>query len=472
MIEGLVYFSPLLIAVIAVLILMFGEHEEDEQYRCFRFSRVMLSVSFALAVIFYNKPPIDGLSDGSSFALVFELLLYAGGFALLYLSRKWFAAMHHLAYVFCGCLFITLLFGYLLVSSYNLALTAVCMIMICISNYILLKDSDNQKELSLGTRLYLLLTCLGGAMFGGALAILYYRCGTLDYAALRPYFELNKESAETFVLAAMLIVPFLFLLGLAPLHFCTTESLGKAILPVFAYMMLMPTTAAWGGFIHLNVGALAPVSPLFRLFYIAIALTSIGVGAIGACSGQNIRKIFAYASVYHLGIAFLTLRRFTPNSINASCVYLFAYLLAMFGICACLFGLKKKGEYLFMLGEFEGAVQKRPYISAMMVVFMFSLLGLPPFVGFLGLFSALNYLALHHHYYQLLYLLTTMLALGYAYLQIIKALCFEERKTSFDRADRGIYTAILLNAALMLALILQPHYLLDDVKSLLETVFQ
>lgn len=472
MIEGLVYFSPLLVAVIAVLILMFGEHEEDEQYRCFRFSRVMMLLSFALAVIFYNKPPITGLSDGSSFALVFELLLYAGGLALLYLSRKWFAAMHRLAYVYCGCLFITLLFGYLLISSYNLALTAICMIMICISNYILLKDSANQKETSLGTRLYLLLTCVCGAMLGGALALLYYRCGTLDYEVLRPYFELNKESAETYVLAAMLVVPFLFLLGLAPLHFCITESLGKAILPVFAYMMLMPTTAAWGGFIRFNVGVLAPVMPMFHLFYVAVALLSVGVGAVGACSGQNIRKIFAYASVYHLGIAFLTLRRLTPNAINASCVYLFAYLLAMFGICACLFGLKKKGEYLFMLGEFEGAAQKRPYISAMMVVFMFSLLGLPPFVGFLGLFSSLNYLALHHHYYQLLYLLITMLALGYAYLQIIKALCFEERKTSFDRADSGIYAAIWLNAALMFALILWPHYLMEDFRPLLETVFQ
>ncbi len=472
MIEGLVYFSPLLIAIIAVLILMFGEHEEDEQYRCFRFSRVMMLISFALAVIFYNKPPITGLSDGSSFALVFELLLYAGGFVLLYLSRRWFAAMHRLAYVFCGCLFMSLLFGYLLISSYNLALTAVSIIMICISNYILLKDSDNQREISFGTRLYLLLTFVCMFMLVGASVLLYHRCGALDYEVLRLYFELNKDSAETFVLATMMILPFLFLLGLAPLHFCVAESLGKATLPVFAYLMLMPITAVWGGFIQLNVSMLTPVLPLFRLFYIAIALASVGIGAVGACSGQNIRKIFGYASVYHFGIAFLTLRRFTPNAINASCVYLFAYLLAMFGICACLFGLKKKGEYLFMLSEFEGAAQKRPYISVMMVIFMFSLLGLPPFIGFLGLFSALNYLALHHHYYQLLYLLTTMLVLGYAYLQIIKVLCFEERKTSFDRVDRGIYTAILLNAVLMAILILQPHYWLEDVKPLLETVLQ
>ena len=472
MIEGLVYFSPQLVAVIAVLILMFGEHEEDEQYRCFRFSRVMMLLSLALAVIFYNKPPITDLSDGSSFALVFEMLLYAGGLALLYLSRKWFAAMHRLAYVYCGCLFITLLFGYLLISSYNLVLTAVSMVMIFISNYILLKDSDNQKESSLGTRLYLLLTCICGLMLGGVAVMLYYDCGTFDYTALKMYFELHKESAEAFAAAAMLVVPFLFLLGLVPLHFCITESLGKANLPVFAYMLLMPVAAAWGGFIHLNVGVLMPIMPMFRLFYIAVALMSVGVGAVGACSGQNIRKIFAYASVYHLGIAFLTLRRLTPNALNASFVYLFVYLLAMFGISACLFGLKKKGEYLFMLGEFEGAAQKRPYISAMMVVFMFSLLGLPPFVGFLGLFSSLNYLALHHHYYQLLYLLTSMLIVGYAYLQIIKALCFEERKTAFDRADRGIYTAILLNAVLMFALILQPHYLMDSFRPLLETVFQ
>ena len=151
---------------------------------------------------------------------------------------------------------------------------------------------------------------------------------------------------------------------------------------------------------------------------------------------------------------------------------MFVYLLAILGICSCLFGLKKKGEYLFMLTEFEGAAQKRPYITAMMLVFMFSLLGMPPLSGFLGLFSALNYQALHHHFYQLIYLLIMMLVVGYAFLQIMRTLYFIEHKTAFDRADSGIYTAIFLNAILMLIIVLKPQFLAENIYQMLESMFQ
>lgn len=291
------------------------------------------------------------------------------------------------------------------------------------------------------------------------------------YADLRTALEINKNETLSFVAVGMLATVFMFLLGLAPLHFCITEISGKTILPVFAYLLLVPLCALWGGFIQINVNMLMPMLGNLRFFYMAVALLSVGIGAIGACSGQNIRKIFAYSSVFHLGIILLTIRKFTLNSVNSGFVYLLVYMLAMYGICTCLFGIKKKGEYLFMLSEFEGAAQKRPYISAMMLIFMFSLLGLPPFSGFLGVFSFLNYLALHHHFYQLLYLLSMMTVIAYAYLQIVRAMYFEERRALFDKADGGIYAAILLNAVLMIVIMLQPQYLIVGFRSALEVLF-
>ena len=471
MIEGLIYFSPMLILLIAAFVLIFGEHEEDEQYRCFRFSRIMLLSSFLLEIIFYNKPSILTLSQGTLFTLVFECLLYGGALTLLYLSRKWFASMHHQAYIFCGFLFLCLISEMLMVSSTNLCLTIGCAVMLMFGNYVILYDSNNQKDFNIGTRIYMISSLLCVLLLMGAVGILHTLCGSLDYKVLRVYLDINQSDMFVFAAGAMLIIPFLFLLGLAPMHFWLTETLGKTILPVFSYFVLMSVIGAWGSCIHLNIAVLAPLATYFKTFYIAIALLSVGVGAVGACSGQNIRKIFAYIAVYNAGIILLTLRRFTPNALNAGFCYMFTYLLAMFGICTCLFGLKRKGEYLFMVSEFEGAAQKRPYISAMMVIFMFSLLGLPPFSGFFGLFSALNYQALHHHFYQLIYLLTMMLVVGYAFLQLVRVLYVEEHKTSFDRADSGIYAAILLNAVLMSVIMALPQFLAEDVRTMLETVF-
>ena len=471
MVESLIYFSPVTVLIIALLVLMFGERDEDNAYGCFRFSRIMLMLSFVLAVIFYNKTTVVGLTVGNKFTLLFDCLLYIAGLALLFPSRKWFISMNLPAHIFCGCLFLTILSGSLLISSINLALTSCCAATLLVSNYVLLKQNIGKKEVDFGNKFYLLTAVIGIILLAVSTVIFYEKSGSLMYADLRTTLDIGQGDVWLFAAVGMMVVVFLLLLGLAPLHFCVTEILGGTTLPVFAYFLFVPLSAVWGGFIQLNVGMLTPVLGQLRLFYMAVALLSVGFGAIGACSGQNIRKIFAYGAVCHLGIILLTLRKFTLNAVNSGFVYLFVYLLTMYGICVCLFGLKKKGEYLFMLGEFTGAAQKRPYISAMMIIFMFSLLGLPPFLGFLGVFSSLNYLALHHHFYQLIYLLSMMTVLGYAYLQIVRTRYSEEKRTSFDRADAGIYAAIFLNAALMIGATLQPRYLIYGFRSMLEALF-
>ncbi len=471
MLESLIYFSPATFLIIALLVLMFGERDEDDAYGCFRFSRIMLIISFGLAVIFYNKTTIVGLTVGNKFTLLFDCLLYGSGLVLLYPSRKWFVSMNVPAHIFCGCLFLTVFSGSLLISSVNLVLTACCCATLLISNYVLLRQGTGKKEIDLGNKVYLFTAVCAMILLAGSIVILYENSASMMYDDLRITVENGRDNPLIFCAVGMFTAVFVLLLGLTPLHFCATEVLGKTILPVFAYFLLVPLGAIWGGFIQLNVVVLSPILGQLRLFYMAVALLSVGVGAVGACSGQNIRKIFAYSAVFHLGIILLTIRKFTLNSVNSGFVYLFLYLLAMCGICTCLFGLKKKGEYLFMVSELDGAAQKRPYICAMLLIFMFSLLGLPPFSGFVGLFSSLNYLALHHHFYQLIYLLSMMTVIGYAYLQIVRAMYFEDKHTSFDRADGGIYTAILLNAVLMIIITLQPHYLIFDFRSMLEVLF-
>ena len=155
----------------------------------------------------------------------------------------------------------------------------------------------------------------------------------------------------------------------------------------------------------------------------------------------------------------------------AAYVYYVIYLLTMYGVCAVLFGFKIKGEYPLMLSDFNGAAYRRPYISAMLVIFLFSLLGFPPTLGFLGHFSLFTDLVIHNHFYQMTFLLLMMLALAYSYLTIIQALYFEDSHDVFDRAERSIYVVIFANAILMALLLLQPQYLFDVLTNIIGDLF-
>lgn len=471
MIENLVYLSPLLVLLVGILMMLVSDKDYINNSRCFRIARLVLLISFFLVIVFYNKALLPMITQGSHFTLLFECLLYLCAFVVLYLSKKWFMSLNEAGNIFCCGIFAAVLCGCLLIESHNLLLTVVMCVLFMLNNYILLFNFRKKKEYVLSTKTYMTIMFMCWALLIGALGILYYLQFDFSYNMLRTDLDVNQNNPLVFASMAAIVVSFMFLLGLAPLHFGFTEALGETILPVISYFLLVPVVACIGSFIQFNVYVLSPYYDKLKFFYEAVALLSIGIGAIGACSVQNIRKIFAYGAVSHLGLLMLILYHFTVKTVDSSFVYLFVYLLAMGGVCSTLFGLKIKGEYLEMLHEFCGAAYKRPYVAAMMTVFIFSLLGVPPFLGFLGTFSVLSRLAVYN-LYELVYVLLMMLVLAYAYIQVIRTFYFEESKAVFDRADKGIYTTMLFNAVLMLVIMVNPEYLVEDFVLMIETVFE
>ena len=471
MIENIIYLSPLLSLLCGILALLFLEKGKVNNSRCFRIARSVLLISFFLGIIFYNKSLLPVITQGSHFTLLFESLLYLCAFVVLYLSKKWFMSMNEAGNIFCCGIFIAVLCGCLLIESRHLLLTSAMCVVLMLNNYMLLVNFRKKKEYVLSSKTYMVTMFLCWGLLAVALGILYYFDADFSYDMLKAHLNIFQENPLIFIAISFIVVVFFFLLGLAPLHFWFTEALSETILPVITYFILVAVVACVGGFIQLNLYILPPMYERLKFFYEAVALISVGVGAIGACSVRNIRKIFAYGTVYHLGILLLVLFHFTMKTVDSSFVYLFVYLLAMGGVCTTLFGLKIKGEYLEMLNEFSGAAYKRPYVAAMMTVFIFSLLGVPPFLGFLGTFSVLSRLAVYS-LYELAYVLGMTLVLAYAYIQIIKTFYFEESKAVFDRADKGIYTVMLFNAILMLVIMVKPEYLVEDFVMMIETVFE
>lgn len=458
MIEDIVYFSPLLCLICGITLLFSGYLKNAGLNSVFRITKLSLIFSFGFAVIFYNRTAFSSMAVADLFSAFFQGVMYISALAVLFLSRKWYAAADTDGYLFCGALLLAVISGTILSESENLALTTGSLCLLMLSGYLLFLHADKIKESYSAGILYLVpavvlaLTAVCGTF------LLYRLCSNLNYDILAVYFEVQKENPYVFSLAAIFVLQFIFLLGIAPLHFWYTETAGRVILPVFTCFTLVPLGGIFAGFIRLNLVMLSAQLEQFVFFYKYLALISVFTGAVGACSGKNVRKIFACGTVYHLGVVLLVLGHFTPTAFSAAAVCLTVYILAMYGVCASLYGLKSKGEYLFMLSDFSGAAYKRPYISVMLIIFLFSLLGMPPFLGCLGQFGALNNLLRTGSYSAavLLFVFLTVLACGY--LQVVRALYTENDSVIFDRADRGIYIAVCLDFLLMAWIMLKPDF--------------
>ena len=263
---------------------------------------------------------------------------------------------------------------------------------------------------------------------------------------------------------------FIFLFGFAPFHFWRTENFGQIILPVLAFFLLVPIGAYFCTLINLYLHVFASQNENMTALLLSFGAVSMLIGALGACSGKNIYKLLSYASLFHLGIMFFALNAFNIKAINNLVFYFLTYLLAMFGIISAFSGLKSKGEYLIMLNDISGASAKKPYVSAMITVYLFSLIGFPPFLGFVGLYAVGFDLALNNHFYLLVFLLAILIIIAYGYMQIIKSLYFEKSNNIFDTTEKGIYTIILINAILMALISTEPDILIENIYQITETL--
>lgn len=471
MLENIVYFSSVWILLIAQIFLLLRKSEEENHLYNFRIAKVFTFISFSLAIIFFNKTAFPEVIDNNSFIFLFRIILYCCIFSILFLSKKWYSSMNTSSYLFCEGIILSLISGNILLMSNNLLLSVCAILSIFLAGYILYLHADKKKELYLSAKMYASFALFFSFLLIIGTFLLYDKVEHFNYMDISNYLKIHTHNINIFFILSLLLLVILFMTALVPLHFWFTETMGQIILPVFTYFILVPPVLGIATIIRWNIAIFGPYSELFATFYHLIALLSIVIGALGACSGKNIRKIFAYNSIFHQGIVLLMLQQFDILSLNNAFLYLFIYLLAMLGICTSLYGLKIKGEYLFMISDIEGASLKRPYISAIMTALMFSLMGFPPFLGFLGIFTIFDELIRITGYYQLAIIVFSLIIISYAYLQIIKALYFEKSKENFDRADIGIYIALLFNILFMIIIMINPKYLLFDINNMLEGAF-
>lgn len=151
--------------------------------------------------------------------------------------------------------------------------------------------------------------------------------------------------------------------------------------------------------------------------------------------------------------------------------YMMVYILAMAGVYTVFLGLKSRGDYLTGLSDIDGLSVSKPYLSAALLVFMVSLAGIPPMLGFLGRLSVINNLVVEERWGDVVVLLVSMLFMANAYLQVIRTAYFEPLKKSFDRTDKAIYICLFVNLVLVIISTLNPGYLLHDAELILNGIF-
>lgn len=257
---------------------------------------------------------------------------------------------------------------------------------------------------------YLLLGAFAAGFLVYGIALIYGGAGTVDLFELGVYLRnnpvvLNGEATQSFLVligSGLLLVGFGFKIALVPFHMWTPDVYEGSPTPVAAFMSVGTKGAALAALLRVLLGAL----PLFQAFWVpvlgALAAATMIIGNIGAIAQLNVKRMLAYSSIGHAGYIVLGILSGNEHGTEAFLFYMLAYALTNLGAFGVLIALEQRGEQAWSIDDFDGLWGRQPLLAIAMALFMLSLGGVPPTVGFFGKFlvfaaaweSGLGFLAL------------------------------------------------------------------------------
>ncbi|UCG38506.1 MAG: NADH-quinone oxidoreductase subunit N, partial [bacterium] len=176
--------------------------------------------------------------------------------------------------------------------------------------------------------------------------------------------------------------------------------------------------------------AMPLMSQKWELLVGILAVATMTVGNLAALAQSNLKRMLAFSSIAHVGYILIGLVASsggrTDRGISAVMFYLLAYTFMNIGAFAILIYMRREGMKNETLDDFTGLSRRAPGAAIAMLVFLFSLAGIPPTAGFAAKLS-IFYAAIQGGYYWLaiIGILNSAVA-AYYYLRVVVIMYMRE----------------------------------------------
>jgi len=268
--------------------------------------------------------------------------------------------------------------------------------LMALSTYVLAGFLRHDTKSNEAAMKYFLLGGFASAVLLYGTALIYGLTGTTNLRGIASYIVENGLSAQPVLILSMIFfaVAFSFKIAAVPFHMWAPDAYEGAPTSITAFMSVGPKAAGFAVLGRVFLEAFGSLRVEWASVLIPIAILTMAVGNIVALSQTNIKRMLAYSSIAHAGYALLGIIAGTGDGLASVMNYMLIYAFMNVGAFAVIIMLRTEGFKGENISDFEGLSKTHPIASALMLVFMFSLTGIPPTAGFIGKFylfmSAIN----------------------------------------------------------------------------------
>ncbi|MGB0682789.1 MAG: NADH-quinone oxidoreductase subunit NuoN [Magnetovibrionaceae bacterium] len=383
----------------------------------------------------------SGLFVADPFSQFFKVLVLLASLLTLIISQEYMERQGICRFEYPVVVLLACVGMMMMISANNLMSLYMGLELQSLSLYILASfQRDDTRSTEAGLK-YFVLGALASGMLLYGMSLVYGFTGTTDFNVLAELFMHSEEAAHGHGAASLgLIVGIVFMLaGLAfkvsavPFHMWTPDVYEGAPTPVTAFFAVAPKIAAMALFARVMLEPFGDLIEQWRQIIVFISIASMLLGAVAAISQTNIKRLMAYSSIGHVGYALIGLAAGGVEGLRGIMIYMAIYLFMNVGVFAIILCMKRSDRMVEEIEDLAGLSKTHPKMALALVLFMFSMAGIPPLAGFFGKFyiflSAIN---VGLYALAVIGVLASVISAFY-YLRIIKVMYFDEAHEPLDK---------------------------------------
>ena len=285
------------------------------------------------------------------------------------------------------------------------------------------RDSATATEAAMK---YFVLGALASGLLLYGMSMLYGATGTLDVYQLSNAIEQGVPNKSLLVFGLVFMVAGLaFKLGVVPFHMWVPDVYHGAPTPITLLIGSAPKLAAFAFTMRILAEGLQPLVVHWSGMLLILAVLSMALGNLAAIAQTNLKRMFAYSTIAHMGFLLLGVLSGGLEGYGSAMFYAVTYVLMTLGGFGMILLLSRAGFEADNLNDLKGLNHRSPWLAFLMLILMFSMAGVPPTVGFYAKFAVLQAAVQAGHIPLVIAAVLFSLIGAFFYLRIVKLMYFD-----------------------------------------------
>ena len=432
--------AEIFLSLMACLILLFDLLVKDKKRTATFVATQLTLVGAALITLATSSGEISytfsNMYVGDLMGDLLKLLLYVTVLVVLFYSRAYILEREQMAKgeYYALALFATL--GMMvMISANHFVIIYVGLELLSLSLYAMVAMNRDSVPATEAAMKYFVLGALASGLLLYGMSMIYGATGTLEITAVAERLYTGQVDRMILVFGLVFLVSGVaFKLGVVPFHMWIPDVYHGAPTAVTLFIASAPKLAAFAMLVRLMINGLIVLAQDWQAMLILLAVLSMAIGNIAAIAQTNLKRMLAYSAISHMGFMLLGMvtgvvsgdARFALNAYSSSMFYVITYVLTSAGTFGMILLLARGGLESDELDDFRGLNKRSPWFAGMMMMMMFSMAGIPFFVGFFAKFSVLQAVVAAGYLWLAIVAVAFSLIGCFYYLRVVKIMYFDQ----------------------------------------------